>query len=349
LKILYIGHSPAHTTSRHRADALVRIGAQVIHRDPYRDFRAILNHEFWGKLHYRSGFRLLQPEMERWTLEALEESQNIDLVWVDGGELLGPGVLKILKRGGVPLVFFNIDNPTGSRDGRRFDLARAALPLYDLGVTVRSETESDMRLLGVPNVLKVWRAYDEVRHAPFSKEMPVCPALVSDVAFIGAWMANEKRDEFLFSLLAKGIPIAIWGERWEKAPNWARLSPFWRGPFLTGMDYVAAVQNAKIALGLLSKGNRDLHTLRSMEIPFAGGLLCAERTSEHLELYENGEEAVFWQDADECAEVCHKLLANPKERERIRNNGNKKVRELGVGNEDVARKVLAAVASFASH
>lgn len=64
----------------------------------------------------------------------------------------------------------------------------------------------------------------------------------------------------------------------------------------------------KNLLGLLSKGNRDLHTTRSIEIPFLGGLLCAERTVEHVLLYDDKQEAVFWNDAEECALCCNELL-----------------------------------------
>ena len=50
----------------------------------------------------------------------------------------------------------------------------------------------------------------------------------------------------------------MWSDRWQKPP---------------------------LCLGLLSKGNRDLQTTRSLENPYAGGPLCAQRTSERLALY----------------------------------------------------------------
>jgi hypothetical protein len=103
---------------------------------------------------------------------------------------------------------------------------------------------------------------------------------------------------------------------------------------------VAALQGAKIALGFLSHGNRDLHTRRSVEIPYAGGLLCAERTTEHLAMYEEGIEAVFWSDVNECAAICHKLLVDDVLRERIRQQGMTRVRADGYGNESVCREIL---------
>jgi spore maturation protein CgeB len=153
-------------------------------------------------------------------------------------------------------------------------------------------------------------------------------------------MRHEKRDEFLLRLISLGVPISIWGDRWQKSPHFSKLKSHLRGGALIGRNYVAAIQGAKICLGLLSKGNRDLHTTRSLEIPFAGGLLCAERTVEHQEMYKEGVEAVFWSDADECAQVCKQLLNDQRLRENIRKAGMDRVRSLNVGNEDIFNEIM---------
>jgi hypothetical protein len=181
--------------------------------------------------------------------------------------------------------------------------------------------------------------YDEIAHSPDLAASVPASHFRSQVAFIGTRM--EHRPEFLINLVKRGVPLSIWGNGWKNGPGWRILKDYWRGPGLLGAEYVAAVQRADICLGLLSKGNRDLHTTRSSEIPFAGGLLCAERTSEHLEMYKEGEQAVFWSDAEECAEVCLQLLNDRQRRDEIRRQGLKRVRELGVGNEDTCRAILA--------
>ena len=78
---------------------------------------------------------------------------------------------------------------------------------------------------------------------------------------------------------------SFYGDRWQKAPEWPVIKNIWRGPGLVGQDYVEAIQSAKICLGLLSKQNRDQHTMRSVEIPYISSVLCAERTEEHLAMY----------------------------------------------------------------
>ena len=107
-----------------------------------------------------------------------------------------------------------------------------------------------------------------------------------------------------------------------------------------GEDYAKAIQCAKVNLGLLSKGNRDLHTTRSLEIPAIGGLLCAERTAEHLEMYMEGEEALFWSTAEECASVCRAVLDDEPRRQRIAAAGHARNLVNGNSNEKVMRAII---------
>jgi hypothetical protein len=151
-----------------------------------------------------------------------------------------------------------------------------------------------------------------------------------------------ERGPFLKEVLDRGIPLTIFGDGWHKSKKWGRTKPNFRPPPY-GRDYVAAVQSAKICLGLVSKGNRDLHTTRSLEIPFIGTLLCAERTSEHLGLYAEDTEAVFWSGAEECALKCADLLQHPAKRVKIAAAGRAKVQQLRLSNDAVLEAILAIV------
>lgn len=300
-----------------------------------------------GRVNYLSGYRFSQGTYRSLLGKSVSLMATVpDLVWIDSGEFFGPPVVNDLKeRFSAPILLLNLDDPTGFRDRSRFASLRSALPYYDYAVTVRKETEREMVMAGVKSVIRVYRAFDEVAHAPFPNRSDVPSLYCSEVAFIGTWMRQEKRDEFIIALLNRDVPVNVWGSRWEKSPYWNRLKKHYRGGALEGRDYVSAIQGSKICLGMLSKGNRDLHTTRSSEVPYAGGLLCAERTSEHLEMYAEGKEAVFWEDAEECAAVCIDLLRDDAKRERIRDAGMRRVRELNVGNEDICTQILNAVFS----
>lgn len=339
--ILYFGDSSDGSTSLHRANAIRRLGHTLTIKDPFSAFSKKIKSRWQGAIHFRTGYKFLQSDVLKWlNSELQDEILKPDLIWVDSGELFGPACLRTLKKKNCPVILYNVDDPTGKRDGRRFDSLVNAINLYDLVVVVRKESEIECKALGLKNVMLVYRSYDEVEHKPFASVEDIPTKFKSDVVFIGTWMRHEKRDEFMLDLIAQGVPISIWGDRWNKSPHFEKLKPNWWGNALHGREYVAAMQGAKICLGLLSKGNRDLHTQRSLETPFAGGLFCGQRTSEHQQMFKEGVEAVFWSSAEECANICKDLLADNTRRESIRLAGMKRVRELKVGNEDVCRSIL---------
>lgn len=343
MNILYIGDNDNASTSYHRASALLRLGHHVDIRNPAYACENQLENFILGKFHYRTGYRFIQKKIMTWLSDIVDDITTPDLIWVNGGELIGAKGVQLLKQLGCPVILYNNDDPTGGRDGRRFDSLLQALPYYDLCAVMREINIEEYKALGAQKVIKVTMSYDEILHQPFepSQEIPV--QFKSQIAFIGTWMRHEKRDEFLLKLIDAGLPVSIWGDRWQKSPHWDRLHVYYRGGALSGRDYVAAVQGAKLCIGMLSKGNRDLHTTRSMEIPYIGGLLCAERTSEHTAMYKEGEEAVFWKDNEECIAVCKKLVSDYELRDNIRIAGKQRVMKNKTGNEDVCAVILNEV------
>ncbi len=343
MNILYIGSSRDGSTSAHRADALRRLGHDVIAVDPYVLSTLGLSRPGIGKLHYRTGYRFVQRALTRWIESGAFGAAGPEAVWVDSGELFGPEAVKALRRRYGPTILYNHDDVTGPRDGARFSSLKRALREFDLCVVVREPSVLEYQALGVKRVMKVWRSYDEVAHKPFALDEEIPVQFRSDVVFVGTWIKGDERDTFLAELLSRKVPLTIWGDRWHKSPAWSLLRPYWRGPSLAGRDYIAALQGAKVCLGLLSRGNRDRHTTRTVEIPYAGALFCAERTDEHLQLYDEDREAVYWSDAQECAAKCAALLADERRRLSIRAAGACKVRSLSVGHEDICRAVLASL------
>jgi spore maturation protein CgeB len=341
MRVLYLGAKDAASTAKHRADALRRLGCEVVHHDPHEAIADAVRGRLAGALHYRTGYALLRVRVARWVEAVLAQSPAFDLCWVDNGELLSARAVQALRASAGKVVLFNHDDPTGSRDGLRFLTLRGAIPHYSLCVVVREFNVAEFKAMGAQDVIRVWMGYDEVAHRPAEPQRPVAPAFDHDIAFIGRCMKGEGRDLFMLALIRQGLRPAIWGDNWSSSEVWSELKPYWQGPSVSGQDYVDAMRGAKLCIGMLSKGNRDQHTTRTMEIPAAGGLLCAERTAEHQALYREGEEALFWSDANECAAVCKRLLADPARLQSVREAGQRRVLANRVGNEDIGRTVLA--------
>lgn len=339
MRIAYLGQHQG--TSLHRGRALERLGHIVTIVDPW----AWLPTGRWvGPWLYRAGGVGSNIMLARRIAKVVATSRP-DLVWVDQGEWLGPRILRAIRERcnpDLPIVNYTVDDPFGGRDARRrFAGLLRAVHEYDLMAVVRAENVAEARARDARAVMQVWRSADEVAHAPRGLGAEQHRRFASEVVFVGAWM--RERGPFMIELIRRGVPLSIWGGLWQKAPEWQQLAPYWRGPHLdTDEDYAAAILAAKINLGLLSKGNRDLHTTRSLEIPALGGLFCAERTSEHLELYEEGCEAVFWRDAAECAEQCMALLADEPRRKAIAAAGHARALRNGHYNERVMARILEA-------
>ncbi len=338
MKILYLGQESG--TSQLRAGALGRLGHEALLVDPYRFLpsgRAV------RKWIFETGARFLERPLRARLLGLLWRRQ-FDVVWVDGGELFGPRLVRELRARYGPVVNYNHDNPFADRDHRKWRLYRKSLPEYSLVAVVRDENEADARRLGAVNVLRVTMCADEVAHAPRAITGGDRQQWSSEVAFIGTWM--PERGPFLADLIRRGVPLTIIGDRWERAREWPLLRTHWRCAGLKNPDdYAKAVQCAKICLGLLSKGNHDLHTTRSFEIPYLGSLLCAERTSEHMALYRDGEEAVFFSTPAECANLCEGLLHDEERRAVIARTGQARCMANGTMNEPVAAGILQRLAN----
>lgn len=291
-----------------------------------------------GRWLFHAGGFGIGLKINRPIFKAVEESRP-DLIWVDQGDYLDGHLISRLRSLSVPIVNYTVDDPFGGRDGRRFDNYLKAISFYDLIAVVREENVAEAYALGARDVMRVWRSADEVAHRPRAITDEDMKKWGSEVCFIGTWF--PERGPFMAELIRAGLPLSIWGDRWQKAPEWPVIAPHWRGPNQSDPEiYARIVQCAKISLGLLSKGNRDLHTQRSLEIPAIGGLFCAERTDEHREAFKEDVEAVYWSDAQECAAQCRRLLGDGKLIESIRKNGHQRYLQSDYNNEAVITSIL---------
>ena len=333
LSILYLG--PRSGTCLDRAHAIRRCGHSVEHWD----LRDLLPKTPWvDRITWHLGGDWLVPGLLPKLAKRLEGKQ-FDICYVVGGEYVTPSAIAMLRRHAKKVISYSNDDPLGPRDGPRFRAYRQSLRLYDLNAVVRAENVTEGQALGARNMMRVHHCADELSHA--SRHLSEHDHMVwdCDVLFLGTWF--PERGPFLKALIALGVPLTIQGPNWHKAREWPVLKSYWRGGQIVGDDYARAIQCAKVNLGLLSHANRDLHTTRSLEIPALGALLCAQRTTEHQDMYQEGREALFWSDAQECADMCRYALANDLRRAEIAMAGHQRVMRNGHYNEMVTTSILA--------
>ncbi len=339
MKIAYVAPMEAgknsHPPVRQRAAALARIGHEIASIDPWS---WVAKGEFGRKWLYHAGGLGFSSLIGNRLFSEVAASKP-DLIFVNQGEFLSRRAIINLRNLAVPIVVYLNDDPFNGRDGNRFINLLKALPYYDLVVVVREPNLEEARRAGARRVIRVWMSADEVAHAAHPVTELERRAFRSDVALIGIWM--PERGALVYDLMERGIPISIWGDRWERDDNWKKIKAAWRGPKLhDAMQYRAAVLSSKVCLGVLSKGNRDQHTTRSIEIPLIGGLLCAERTPEHQQMYVEMTEAFFWSNSAECAKICRMILDNDELRQRVALNGHFRARQSPFLNEIVLGHIL---------
>ena len=338
-RILYLGKCSPGSTTGHRQAALSRLGHQVtpLHQDEF----ASSNRRWINRVHYHTGYRLAQNRFLS-RLKSRIANQRFDLIWVDSGWWCGRRVAEYLRSKASKLVLLNNDDPTGPgfglNAGRRWGSLRTAIPIFDLCVIPREFAVAEYQAFGARDVLHRFMGYDEVAHHPARAAEISEETYRHEIVFIGSCM--EDRHALLIDLANRGIPLSIYGNGWVNRTGWATLKRYWRGHRIENAEYVAAISRSIACLGMLSKENRDLHTQRSAEIPYAGGVLCGQRTAEHTAMYVEDQEAVFWDTPRECAAKCLRLIDDAAFRESIRHQGRQKVLTLGIGNEQTCAAAI---------
>jgi spore maturation protein CgeB len=332
IKILYVGSKDG--TSLDRANAFRRLGHVVEHVN----LRELLPRTVWvDRATWQLGGALFGAVLIP-RLRTKLKSGRFDLCHVDSGAWVTPQIVGLLREHTDRVINYSIDDPLGPRDGVRWKAYRQSLSYYDLCVVMREQNVAEARALGANKVLRVYMSADEITHAPRTITEADRRTWASDVLFVGTWF--PERGPFLLDLIKQGIPLQIRGHKWNRAPEWSQLQSHWKGGNLGSEDYAKAIQCSKVSLGLLSKGNRDLHTTRSLEIPALGGLLCAERTSEHLQMYRENAEALYWSDAEECAAACRWALSDEVRRQEIAAAGHVRIAVNKNYNESVMSSIL---------
>ena len=186
---------------------------------------------------------------------------------------------------------------------------------YDLVITQKSYNVDELKSLGAQSVLFQNKAYSSelyYKHDCHGSKFNY------DVLFVGAF--EQARYESMLFLAENGIRVDIYGPGWKKYIQ-QNKNMMIHDQLLIGEDYVAALSCAKISLCFLRKVNRDLQTSRTMEIPACGGFMIAERTNEHLELFEEDKEAVFYESDEELMGKVNYYLEHSQERKKIANAG----------------------------
>ncbi|NJO68908.1 MAG: glycosyltransferase [Bacteroidetes bacterium] len=261
-----------------------------------------------------------------------------DLIFIVKGVSIKPWTLHKLKQQGCKLVSWSNDDMFGWHN--RSIWYTLGLKYYDLVVTQKSYNcnPGELPSLGAKKILFQNKAFDPFIHKPATDCKIV--KYKHDVVFVGAY--EKERLQSLLFLANAGIEVHIYG--WVKEVK-KQVHPllYFHNHYLHEEDYAGVFSCSKICLNFLRKLNRDLQTSRSIEIPACKGFMLAERSVEHLQLFEEGKEAEFFTGDAELFQKIQYYLSHEKERAAIAEAGYKRCYSSHYTFENRMREIIETV------
>ena len=199
---------------------------------------------------------------------------------------------------------------------------RNTLPLYDIGFTSNIHDHDRLSNKTSPRSELTFLGYDHQRF----DDSPLPPHLAEKWAntllFVGHH--EPQTEEWIMALIEADLPVTVYGYGWDRVRNRAQLRGHVQFRELDNQEYVYALKGAKVGLCFVSASNANQTAGRSFETPACGTFLLAVRTRGHLECFEEGQEAAFFEDTRELVEKARFYLENEELRCEIARRGRER-------------------------
>ncbi len=267
---------------------------------------------------------------------------GVEIVWIEAGKMIHATTLAQIREinSRVRILWYSEDDMMNPAHRSRW-LDRA-IPYFDLWVTTKSfnAEAAEMPSRGAKKVLFVNNSFDAKVHRPVAVSPEQRRQFGAPVSFIGTF--EEPRANSLLALAQAGMTVRVWGNGWGHWVNQEQNLRIENRPVYND-DFARVIAASDINLGFLRKGNRDLQTCRSIEIPACAGFMIHERNSEMTALLCEDREAVYWSTNTELVSVCQNWSGKDDARKAVGQAGRNRVLELGLTHEDNISRMLSAL------
>jgi spore maturation protein CgeB len=324
LGILYVGWLGQGLTSHQRMNAFKRLGHDVMGVDCHPFIpRPFLINRILHRL-FRIGLPVERINLNKLNREliSLAKSKTYDVLWIDKGLSIDRSTLSFLRASFPSMKICGYSPDVMSKRDNQSQRFLEHLDLYDHFFTTKLFDIENLKALGMKSVLFMEKCFDETVHRPIPSDNP---KFKDKVGFVGSY--ESPREKSMLYLAENGVPVTVfggsgkgWSINFRKHPN---VKFYDYG--LYGDEYAEALSTFAINLCFLKHWNGDQVTGRSIEIPACGGFMIAERTKEHLALFEEGNEAVFFRNDKELLSKVQHCFANEDYRRKLANASYHKV------------------------
>lgn len=330
IKVIYVGTLFYGGTCLQRMQAMKDIGCEVTSIDTKPEKVKKKENELFYKLERK----LFGPSdlagANKQILQLLKNGVH-HILWIDKGLTIRPETLRTVKEITPKTIIAGYSPDDMMNPENQSKQFIEGLQYYDIFFTTKSYGVEEIKRLGCKQVEFIDNAYDPHTHKPMKITKENRVKFGGSVGFIGAY--ERERAESIFYLAKQGFAVRVWGSGWNKK-NWLfhpnlRIEniPLW------GEDYSRAICSFDINLNFLRRVNRDLQTTRSIEIPACGGFMLAERTDEHLRLFDEGKEAEFFSSDEELLYKVRHYLVYEEKRKQIARAGRERCLKDGYNNQ----------------
>lgn len=270
---------------------------------------------------------------------AEEAARGCDAIVLDNARMIRPSALRAARAAapGVKLVWYSEDDSMNPIHRTRW--LEACMPLFDLWVTTKSfnARPDEVPALGVRRVAFVNNSFCPHAHAPIPVGEAERREFGAAISFVGTFEAPRAAD--LLALARAGLEVRVWGNGWHSMQG---ADPHLNiaGRPVYDDDYRRVISASDLNLCFLRKGNRDLQTCRSLEIPAMGGFMLHEASAEMTSLFAADREAAYFSDTAGLVATARRWLNDPVGRAAIAAAG--RTRALaGHSHHDRWRDILA--------
>ncbi len=303
MRILVVGSDNKYAIENFYVKHLRELGIDVRHFAAQGLFYEYYERSIVNKIIFRLGlstiYNRINLQFKKWVMEF-----QPDVIWIFKGMEIFPSSLVWAKKRNIKLVNYNPDNPflfSGRGSGNKN--VTLSLGLYDLYLTYNLSIKKELeRRFSAP-----------VDYLPFGFE--ISEEIYEDCArqeeilkacFLGN--PDKQRAAVIMELAEKGIEMDVYGHNWPafiKHPNLAAHEPVYE------TELWRTLRKYRVQLNLMRPHNPDSHNMRSFEVPGIGGIAVMPATPEHVQFFENGREAFFFNSAEECSSIIKKILELP--------------------------------------
>lgn len=260
-----------------------------------------------NKLLFRLGFKNIYEYINKAFIREIQKSENPDVVLVFKGMEIFPKTIDWLKTRGIKVINYNPDNPFifSGRGSGNSNVTRS-LDKYDLHFSYNLQIKNQIEQQY--NIKTHWLPFGFEVEEKLFKSVRSIPEVIK-TAFVGN--PDRPRAAFLTKLAAKGIHIDVYGNNWRRFVKHPNITLY---PPVYGDSLWETLYRYRVQLNPLRIHNHDSHGMRSFEVPGIGGIMLAPRTSEHLQFFEDGKEAFFYENVHEATLCIEHLLSLPNEK-----------------------------------